>query len=167
VSATHVDISDVLSGMGALRARGRDLRPVLRNIREALKADVADHFGRNEGSEGAWAPYAPSTLARALAGRGMHRKRGKRAGLPTKKGERWIGNQLGRLKFPSAHKITMRRDSLAMTAKTGWAGVHQFGGIVGKGSIIPAREFMWASEGLQRAFQGAITDHLMDGWSGT
>lgn len=166
MSSTHVDISDVLRGTEALRARGRDLRPVFRQVREQLKADVQDHFSRNEGPDGAWAPYAPSTLERALASRGMRRRAGKRRGQLTKKGERWVGNQLGRLKFPSAHKITIRRDSMAMTARTGWAGVHQFGGIAGHGSHIPARTFLWASDRLQDSFEHALTGHLLDGWSG-
>lgn len=165
MSATHVDLRDVLQGFELMRARGRDLTPVFRSLRDKLKADVADHFAQNEGPDGKWQGYAPSTLARALARKGFHRRRGARRGQFTKRGERWVGNQLGRLKFPSAHKIRIRRDSMAMTARTGWAGVHQFGAVVGKGSRVPARTYLWASEQLQNAFQGAVVDHLIGGWT--
>lgn len=167
MSVTHVDLRDVLKGFELMRARGRDLTPVFRSLRDKLKADVADHFAQNEGPDGKWPGYAPSTLARALARKGFHRRRGARRGQFTKRGERWVGNQLGRLKFPSAAKIRIRRDSMAMTARTGWAGVHQFGGIVGKGSLIPQRTFLWASDGLQDAFESAVTTHLLNGWSGS
>jgi phage gpG-like protein len=43
--------------------------------------------------------------------------------------------------------------------------VHQFGGVVGKGSHIPARTFLWASDRLQDTFENALTEHLMDGWN--
>ncbi len=166
MSSTHVDVSDVLKGLDGLRARGRDLRPVFRQVRQNLKDDVQAHFERGEGPEGHWPGYAASTLARALQRKGFRRKRGKLRGQLTKRGERWAGNQLGRLKYPSAHKITILRTSMAMTARTGWAGVHQFGGIVGHGSIIQARPFMWASDQLQDTFEHALLGHLHDGFGG-
>ncbi len=164
MTATTVDVRDVLRGFDAMRAAGKDLRPVFRTVREALRQDVQDHFERNEGPEGRWAPYARSTLDRALQRRKFKRKRGASRGHFTKRGESWARNQLGRLKWPSAHKFIMDAQSLVYVARTGWAGVHQFGGTAGKGSVIPARPFMWASEKLVNEFRHALIGHLLGGW---
>ncbi len=163
-SRTFVDVRDVLKGLDAMRAAGRDLRPVFRQVRKDLKEDVQEHFFHNEGPDGRWAPYARSTLDRALHRRGFRRKRGVQRGHFTARGEKWARNQLGRLKWPSAWKIKMDAQTMVMAARTGWAGVHQFGGVVGKGSVIPARPFMWASDKMVTTFEHALVGHLLSGW---
>lgn len=164
MSATSVDISDVLRGLEAMRARGMDLRPVLRGVREQLKVDIAEHFEKHEGPDGDWQGHAASTVARALEGRGMTYKRGKRRGAPTKRAQRRLGRMLGRFRFPNAYKFIITRQSIEMRAKGDWAAVHQFGGVVGHGAVVPERTFLWASETLVDAFEHALVGHVREAW---
>lgn len=164
MTATHVDISDVLRGLEAMRARGMDLRPVFRAVRVQLKADVAQHFARKEGPDGAWAPRAASTIERAKQNRGMTFKRGGRRGQLTKRGQRRLGPQLGRFRFPNAYRFIVTRQAIEMRAKGDWAGVHQFGGVVGHGAVQPERTFLWASDSLVDAFEHALVGHVREAW---
>lgn len=162
--STHVDISDVLQGLHAMQARGMDLRPVFRDVREQLKHDVEEHFEKKEGSDGSWPGLAPSTIERRRQMKGSVRRRGARKGELTKRGARRVGNLLGRFRRPNTYRFFTSRQDLTMKARGGWAGLHQFGGVVGRGAVVPQREFLWASDKLIGAFGSALADHVHGGW---
>jgi hypothetical protein len=163
--ATTVDISDVLRGLDAMKARGMDLRPVFSGVRKALKDDQAEHFQNAEGPDGPWQPRAASTEARAAHQMlNATRRRGKLRGTRQRRSRANRRRPLGRFRAVSAYRFIVTRQSLEMRPRGPWAGVHQFGGVVGKGSVIPARPFLWASDSLVDAFEHALVGHLRGAW---
>lgn len=157
-----VDVRDVVQGMDALVRRGRDLRPVFRELRTPFRADLKNHFGERAGPDGAWAPYAASTLERFRRGRGNVRRRGARKGQVTKRGARRLANQLGRLK--SSFIFRAGRKDLEAVSRVPWGGVHQFGGSAGRGAQIPSRTFAWVSDTFALAAATQIRDYILEVW---
>jgi hypothetical protein len=163
VSSTAVDIDDWLDGLREMAKRGSDLRPVFKQFRGVIKEDLADHFDRSMGEDGKWAPRAPSTIERIMGLHGSTYKRGKRAGSPTKRGQKRLDNQLGKLKTSWSVRLTPRL--LEFRSKAGLiADVQTRGGTVGKGSVIPARPFAYISEPVIEQFANVTADFVSKGW---
>lgn len=135
---------------------GGDLRPVFRAIRKDVKQDLQEHFARQQGPNGSWPARDPDTVARIIGKRGLI-QRGKRKGQFTKRSQRRVANQLGRLKY--AWRYDYNRQALTASNLVPWAIVHQEGGAAGR-SKIPARPFAWASPPLVGIFRSAVLRHL-------
>lgn len=140
-----IDDRDVLAGIRELEKRGQDLRPVFREIRPLIRRDIVEHFQRRSGPSGGWPKWSRSYVEKRLGGAGVLSKRHKRRGrrVLTKRGRKRFGNMLGALK--SAWKFRLGRQILEATNIVPWAGVHQFGGMAGRGASIPARPFAYVS----------------------
>lgn len=168
---TRVDISDVLRGFDLMLARSSDLSLVFRDLREYLKDEIAEHFANEEGPGGAWVGRAASTEARAQhemlnAPRRRGKGRAVRVG-PMLRQRRTLRNRkrlLGRFRAVGAYFFKTTATSLTMWPRGPWAAIHQYGGIAGKGSKIPARPFLWISDDVVRRFEEALHLHIMSGW---
>lgn len=149
-----VDLDDVYEGLDALVRAGRDLRPVWREVRGGLRGDLKNHFDQRQGPEGAWAPPAASTIERLLR-QGGRSANINRKGQLKRRAARRLANQLGRLK--SAWTIAYTRGSLTGESKAPWSGIHQDGGVAGRGARIPARPFAWVTD----SFLGVVADSVL------
>lgn len=157
----EVDLDDVFAGLNEMVKAGRDLRPVFKDARKDLRVDLKAHFDAASGPDGAWAPRAPSTVARILS-TGGHRRNVTRKGKVKKGAARRLANQLGRLK--SAWRITYDKGQLVATSNVKWAGIHQFGGMAAKRALIPARPFAWVSDVFLGALSVSVAAHVARGW---
>ncbi len=128
----------------ALNAMRRpDLRPVWKDAKKPIRADIADHRNRQSGPDGKWAPRASST--RLKAGR---------RGRPRK--------ILGKL--PTGLTTKSDRRKIAMASRAPWSEVQRSGGTAGHGAKIPARNFLYASDNVLWVIAGLIKRHLIKIW---
>lgn len=161
----HVDISKALKGFKGVRAKSKRLTAAFREIRKPMKADQRDHKKSKEGPEGKWEPLAPSTLGRdRFARKVKSTKKGQTR--TTRKGRKRSSNarMLGRI--PSAFSVRASSKGIVATARVKYAAAHQEGGKVGRGSIIPARPFLWISRGLAQRAARIIEEHVAKGFTG-
>ncbi|MGB0972350.1 MAG: phage virion morphogenesis protein, partial [Mycobacterium sp.] len=86
--------------------------------------DQRDHQRAQRGPSGPWPPLATST----------RRGRSGRSGM------------LGGL--PGAIRTRATADSLTISSLVPWAAAHQEGAVVARGHILPARPFLYFSDGF-------------------
>jgi phage gpG-like protein len=115
-------------------ANPRAVTKGLRDIKAPLRADQREHAKKNEGPDGGWAPRKAKSRRRLL----------------------------GRL--PGAVKVTMTSTSVSAVSSVRWSGAHQDGAVVGRGVRLPARPFLWASEGLQTRAAELLRDAVAGEW---
>jgi phage gpG-like protein len=141
-----LDLSDVELRLAAMRRRSRSLSPAFREIGKAMRLDQRDHAKEREGPEGEWPKRSPRTLAKLRAG-------GRRARRP-----------LGKL----VRAVTYRATKLGAVAESriAWSGIHQHGGVAGRGAKIPARPFLWISEKLFREAERILEVTLVRAFEG-
>lgn len=112
---------------------------VAKYLRQPLRLDQRNHARAQEGPDGPWAPRKLQP--------GRKRKRGRARRL------------LGRL--PTAIRVsvtgaTVRAESKARPAM---AAAHQDGPTrVGRGAIVPQRQYLWISDELLRAAEQALIE---------
>ena len=148
------DRKDVERGLRAMARAGKS-RAGLQALKEPMKQDQRDHAKAQEGPEGKWAPRAPSSVERAKKGRGAGSKRRMRG--PNRK----LLASLPRRTIQV--KVQARR--IIAVSKVPWAGVHQHGGRAGKGSVIPARPFLWLSQEFLEKAQAMLLARVAQAWS--
>lgn len=119
--------------------RRPDLRPAWKEARKPLRADIREHRRKQEGPEGTWPARAAATKQRA----GRH-------GRPRR--------LLGRL--PTALTTLSDRRRVAMRSRVAWSDVHRTGGVVGRGSRLPRRDFLWASGNVLDTIAGIVSRYL-------
>lgn len=134
-----VDLTFVERALNTLRRP--DLRPAWKEARKPLREDIKAHRKAQEGPGGSWPGRSPLTARRA----GAKRKRRPR-------------KLLGKL--PTALQTKSDRARVAMISRVRWSAVHQDGGTAGHGARIPARPFLWASDGVLKAIAGIVSAHL-------
>lgn len=137
--SAEVDLSDVEKGLRKLDklTSGSGLRPILVQLRKPLRADQRAHAKAEEGSGGKWPSRAASTVA-AIKLRRRAARRARKSGLKRRSIARRL---LGRL--PGALDVRIEGKSLIARSKVAWSGAHQDGD-----SHVPAREFLWISDGV-------------------
>lgn len=136
--------------------RSKQLASVFRRLRPHMIEDQKQHAQREEGPDGAWAPRAPATRERKRVFRQTKKKKGAvEATYFT------VNGTLGAL----PELVVARATGFTVFVKSmvRWASVHQEGGTVGRGSVIPARPFLWVSDELAQRAQKMIADFVMDG----
>ena len=115
-------------------ANPRAIAKGLRELKKPLRLDQRDHAKKAEGPDGKWP-------ARAV-------KRRKRL--------------LGRL--PGVVKVTSTGSSVSAVSGVKWSAIHQEGGTAGNGAKIPARPFLWASEGLKTKAAEMLRAAVTEEW---
>lgn len=121
---TSADFSDVLAGLGAVKAGASPHR----TVKQFLVEDQRDHAAKREGPEGAWAPRALATVQKMRIERVRRRPLGKLLGA----GVAYRAN----------------RGAVVGTSKVKWSSAQQDGGRVGRGVTLKARPFLWLSRSL-------------------
>lgn len=139
VSAT-VNVNGLLAALVGLKKL--DVAKALKELRRPMHADQKDHRDHEQGPRARWQPLASTTKA-SYARRGLRRNR----------------RLLARL--PNARTAQIKQDTLYMRSRVKWSLAHQDGPTrVGRGSIIPNRQFLWISRGFmketQRVFKRAL-----------
>lgn len=160
----------VLDGLDAMRAKGKQLAKVFSALREPMAADQAKHAQEQRGPEGSWAPLASATLK--ARGRRSHtfsastsKRNRKNKTITTTTTTFKASGILGVL--PDLVKVqTKGGNSVVARAPKGIAAAHQFGDIVGRGSILPERPFVWVSPELGDVAAKAVLEYVISGWTG-
>lgn len=129
VKAT-VRINSIIAAIGRLQRL--PMTKIYKQLRKPMHVDQRDHRDKQRGPRGPWAPLAPSTKARyAREGRRRNRR------------------ILARL--PNARFTKITAAALIMRSRVKWSLAHQDGPTrVGRGSILPQRQFFWISKQLRR-----------------
>lgn len=143
----HVDIryGTVLALFAKMRRM--DLRRVFRGLRRPMHLDQRDHRDKQRGPGSTWKALAPSTLAR-------YAREGKRR------------NRRILAKLPNSRTTILTADSLKMRSRVRWSMAHQAGAVVGHGSRLPQRQYMWISKQLIRQARHAFREALWARWAG-
>lgn len=133
-------VDRVLNGL-----RSPDLRPAWKEARKPLRADIRDHRRKQEGPDGTWAPRAAATRTRSKSGRRARPMLGK---------------------LPTALQTLSDRNRVAMKSRVAWSDVHQTGGTVGRGSKLPPRPFLYASEKALEIIADLVVKYLARAFRG-
>ena len=128
-------INRVLASM-----RDPDLKGAFNLARKPARQDIRAHAKAAAGPDGSWPARSPLTSVR----------KGKR-----KRARKLLG------KLPAAIMTTTTRRSLILTSRAKWSGIHQDGGTAEHGARIPARPFLWASQGLAERIAGLVARGLV------
>lgn len=152
-----VNLRDVENGLRRMQLAGLDLRPLFRRVQRDLRADQSSHAKEERGPDGKWPGLDADTLAKRSRQGAGRRHRGRK-----KRRRRAFGRKLGKL--PRAFAITYSRSWIKATSRVKWSGAHQRGGIVGRGSRLPKRTFLWASTGLLQIVARKAVDYLVGAW---
>jgi len=165
VFAAKVDLEDFEAGLRDLGRAGKTLSPAFRKLKSPMRADQRAHARAEQGPDGKWAPRAPSTAA-DISGR----RRGARAANQLAKGRGETarrrapgrGKILGRI--PSAIVVRSGPGIVEVISRVSYSAIHQEGGKVGRGSVLPARPFLWMSEAFIQQAMETFSTHLEQGW---
>jgi phage gpG-like protein len=155
-----VDVSRLLKRFDSMkrRAGAKGLEAVFRELRDPMRKDQKEHADKREGPRGPWPDRAQSTKNRAK----RRRRRTKGTGR-TRPHVRRARKILGRL--PRAIRVAARGVSVFAISRVKWAKVHQEGGVAGRGSLIPERQFLYVSPDLVEIAQGKMVQALREGWA--
>lgn len=156
----ELDVGDVERGFAAMRRRGRKLAPLFKALRRPLRADQRAHARKGMGPDGPWPARARSTEAALLRRAAVRIQR--REGKPKRR--RKVLSPLGTL--PLSLSTNLETDRLQLLSKVRWSGVQLEGGRVGRGSLIPARRFLWMSDRFLAKATQMAAEHLAKGWTG-
>lgn len=141
VSVT-VDIGKVEEGFDAMERRAGMLGDAFRQLKKPMRADQRSHSKQKEGPDGAW----PAR---------------KRLGSGTKKARRRNARKLlGRL--PNAIVVKSYRSAVVAQSRASWSSVHQEGGRVGRGAVVPRRQFLWISDELLKTAADVVGEHVVE-----
>jgi phage gpG-like protein len=158
------DLTELDSAMADVEQRGKRLAPAFRELRRPLRGDQREHAKDQRGPDGSWPPRSPFTEARQRArNRAIRRsKAAKTIAIATTKRRSTPARILGRL--PGAIKLVTGELFVRAVSRVPWSGVHQFGGRAGRGVRIPARPFLWLSDGLLELARTTLADFVVKGW---
>lgn len=141
-----INVNPILAAFARLRKF--EVRKALKNIRKPMHRDQRDHRDKMRGPRGPWAPLAATTLQR-------YAREGKRR------------NRRILARLPNPRTTTITANSLIMRSRVKWSMAHQDGPTrVGRGAILPQRQFMWISRELRRAARREFSKAMWARWLG-
>jgi len=159
-----LDLRDIDRATRRMLRRSRDLRRIWNRLKKPFRRDQKRHIVEQRGPDGSkFQGLATSTIQKKLTRKSYTQK-----GRLRKSAQRKLGRILS-AKLVSRAKMKASAKELRITAKGEMTAAHQHGGVVGKGSRLPARPFMYvddamikrlqslASKGLAHAFEGKKT----------
>ncbi len=152
MSGVKIEVRDekVLAGFARMKTAAQRARQFFQAMAKPVKADLKEHGDEQRGPHGAWPPrkalkaefHQSRDAATGRFGQGKRRR-------SRVKG----GRLLGKITRSFRQRATER--SLISASPIPWAGIHDTGGRVGRGSILPARPFLWISREVhETASQG-------------
>ncbi len=142
----HVRIGGVLAVIERLRRT--DFTAVFRRLRKPMHKDMRHHRDMQRGPRGPWQPLAATTKER-------YAREGKRR------------NRRVLARLPNARKTIVTADALRMRSPVRWSLAHQDGPTrVGRGSLLPQRQFFWISKGLRAEARDMFKRALYERWRG-
>jgi phage gpG-like protein len=164
VSVTFNDRAVRRALLGMDKAR-KSIRKVMRDLREPLRDDLKAHADKERGPDGKWPGRSAKTEQRDRKRTTVYRekrRRGRSGPLQETRSPRKAIALLGKLP-----EITVSRTRLATLIASNavpWSGVHNEGGTVGHGSVIPQREFVFLSDPFLGIAAEKITEFVHGGW---
>lgn len=134
---------EVLAAIRLMKAHRGSWSPVFKELKKPWREDLKAHAAREEGPDARWAKRAVRTHLRGRRKKGQALKGG---------GKRMVRRGSRRLlgKLPSAVTFRVSRGSILGVSKVPWSEVHNTGGKVGRGSMLPKREFLYVSPAIQQ-----------------
>lgn len=156
------DVRRALEGMGKAR---KGIRKVMRDLRVPLRADLKKHADHERSPDGAWPKRSAKTEARDRKRTTVYRekrRRGRSGPLQETRSPRKAIALLGKL--PELTVSRTRLATLIADNAVPFSGVHNEGGRVGHGAIIPAREFVFLSDPFLEVAVEKITEFVHAGW---
>lgn len=162
--SVRVDLSQVTHDFASMEAAAAKLRPVWGSLRRPMRDDQRDHARKQAGPEGKWPKNSAATIERrqqAKRGRRRAMKAAKTGKFNNKRRQFRASKLMGSMPNRTVKVQTLGGDGLQAISKVAWSGVHQEGGRVGRGSRIPARPFLWLSDGFKRAAVEALEKHIV------
>lgn len=140
-----VDNRDLDKGLAAMADQGL-VDAVARALKKPMRLDQRDHAAKAEGPESKWAPR-------------------KRLGTKGKKAQRRNRRKLlGKL--PRATIVFSRGGVVTAQSRAKFSAAHQDGATVGRGAKLPARPFLWISDGLETTAAVELQDAVLKAWGG-
>ncbi len=124
-----------------------DLKQTFKEMQGPARFDQRDHDNKELAPDGSWPALHPSTVARRARMAKSKRRRAKPRKL------------LGRL--PKAMQNIVSAKSLIVRSRVKWSLAHQKGAIVGRGSRLPRRQFMWISDWLKGQARKLLEQTMM------
>lgn len=180
MTAFKIEIDDraVTAALDRLAASGRNPRPALLTIGEALLVQTRRTFETSTDPWGRrWAPNAPATIA-AFLRRGSGNFSKKDGRLSAKGAGRVMAKRplIGESRFLSGSSLgySVAGQTLTVGSSALYAAIHQLGGKAGRGHkvTIPARPFLPATAAGVLAPEAArtvidtIQEYLQTAWKG-
>lgn len=143
------------------RLRNFDPKPTLVTLKKPANVDQNQHDTAARGPDGPWPQLAPSTVARNRYARTVGKGKGRRT---IRKGHGGSARLISRHKLlgrlPKARQSIVSRKSLIVRSRVKWSMAHQAGARVGRGSLLPRRQFEWISPWLKRQVVAAFERDL-------
>lgn len=165
----QVDVRRVVSGLGRMSKAAKDLSKPFREFKPLLRQDLGQHYQFHLQPQGLWPPWSESYRKKMLAKPRMLLKKAKRPRKPlympggfTVRGARRFQAMLGRL--DSLNEWSISRVMLQVVSIVPWAGIHQWGGVAGRGSRIPQRMYLWISEPRMEELCVILQRHVLLAW---
>lgn len=169
----RVNLKDVEDGIAAMKAAAGEMRRVMVALKPFARKDQESHAIARMSSTGPWPARARTTLDKV-------EKRSRLVVVKTQTTRRKrnaAGNLTGGAKIvtrkrateplgsiPKSVRLRARADELIGDSTIGWAGAHNKGATVGRGSRIPMREFLWWSPPFVELAVNAIEDYVIIPW---
>lgn len=170
----RVNLADVENGLEAMKRAGGEMGRVFRALKPFALADQAAHRISGMGPDGPWPARARSTqdrlqersrlvVTRTQTTRGK-RSNGFRVGSGSRiRTRRRAVEPLGTL--PRAIRIRADQAGITIEAMIEWASAHRDGATVGRGSRLPARDFLWWSEEFVELAVTSIEEFVIVPWT--
>lgn len=171
--SVRVDLGDPMRGFAAMEDAAKRLRPAWAALRRPMRDDQRDHAKAQAGPAGKWPRNSPKTIERAKQMRRGRRKAKARAKGTRKETVKFSNRKrrqfrasrlLGSLPNRAVQVRQMGADGLVAFSRVPWSAIHQEGGRAGRGSRIPARPFLWLSDGFLSTAEKTIADHVAGGF---
>lgn len=167
--AARLDVADVERHFRGMAGRAADLTPVWSALRSPMRADQRDHARAQSGPEGRWPRRAKATEDRARShARGTRRRMRnakRKAKFHDKPRRRFRATKL----LGSMPNRTVKVQGLPASSglvawsMVPWSGAHQNGGRVGRGSLLPQRQFLWISNSFLEQAARIVEERIVGG----
>lgn len=160
----NLDFAELDRAIETLEQRAARLGPAFRELRKPFRGDQHGHARGEEGPGGKWPARSPLTEARRLArNRGVRMTKAMKVIALKKPTKRATPRRiLGRL--PGAVMYKVGELFIRATSRAKFGGAHQKGATVGRGSKLPARMFLWISDGLLSTARDVLGNYVVKGW---